>query len=408
MKSATKTWRIALLTPEFPTEIETGGGLSSYLGRLSLTLVRLGHGVEVFTISQYPSGSLDYEGTLVHRVRTPAPTVLERSLALPRFFWQRLSVARMLAMRREAIALAAALEERHRKNPFDLVQSSDYRLSGMCVSDRSERVHVVRCSSAGRTFEQLQGEESSLDTVWINWSESRWLRNAAHVYAPSHFVADYQRRRLDRGVAVIRPPFFLEAPARRTFCSRLPSRYLLHFGNINRRKGSDLVAKALEMAWREAPGLRMVWAGKLPWGEEFAETYPALAEKQDHVLWLGALKKPELYSVLKNAVAVVAPSRGDNLPNNVLESLACGTPVIGSNGASIDELVVPGVNGELVPLEDSTALAQAMLRAWRSAPPFDGRRLPPLADDLEPNRAAANLLEYANLAGRPSSIRSQS
>jgi len=259
-------------------------------------------------------------------------------------------------------------------------------------------VHVVRCSAAGPTLEQFQGEGGSLDTIWINWRESRWLRNVAHVYAPSHFVADYQQRRLDRGVAVIRPPFFLEAPPGKISGSPLPSRYLLHFGNINRRKGSDLVAKALEMAWREAPGLRMVWAGKLPWGEEFAETYPALAEKQDHVLWLGALEKPELYSVLKNAVAVVAPSRTDNLPNNVLESLACGTPVIGSNGASIDELVVPGVNGELVPLEDSTALAQAMLRAWRGAPPFDGRRLPPLADDLEPNCAAGNLLEYAPLA----------
>ena len=76
--------------------------------------------------------------------------------------------------------------------------------------------------------------------------------------------------------------------------------------------------------------------------------------------------------------------------------------MIGSAGASIDELVTAGVNGTLVPIDDSTAIARAMLQAWRGEPPFDGRPIPPLAEDLEPSRAAENLLEYVRLA-RPQS-----
>jgi len=93
-----------------------------------------------------------------------------------------------------------------------------------------------------------------------------------------------------------------------------------------------------------------------------------------------------------------ASSHCDNLPNNVLESLACGVPVIGSAGASINELVTAGINGALVSIDDSTALARGMLQAWRGELPFDGRPIPSLAEDLEPSRAAENLLEYVRFS----------
>jgi glycosyltransferase involved in cell wall biosynthesis len=206
-------------------------------------------------------------------------------------------------------------------------------------------------------------------------------------------------------VEVIRPPFFLETEAQNLEGVTLPPRYLFHFGNINRVKGSDVLAEALEIVWKESPDLKMVWAGKLPHSEEFADKYPRLVAERERFIWLGSLQKPELYGVLKKAVAVVAPSRCDNLPNNVLESLACGIPVIGSNGASIDELVTERINGKLVPIDDSTALARAMLQAWRGEPPFDGRTIPPLPEDLEPSRAAENLLEYVRLARSQSGSR---
>jgi glycosyltransferase involved in cell wall biosynthesis len=54
----------------------------------------------------------------------------------------------------------------------------------------------------------------------------------------------------------------------------------------------------------------------------------------------------------------------DNLPNTAIESLTRGVPVIGSAGASIDELVIDGIDGLLVPIGDTDTLAKSMAATW--------------------------------------------
>jgi len=56
----------------------------------------------------------------------------------------------------------------------------------------------------------------------------------------------------------------------------------------------------------------------------------------------------------------IIPSLEDNLPNTVLESLSCGTPVIGSRVGGIPEIVQDGVNGRLVPAGDPIKLGEAI------------------------------------------------
>ena len=100
--------RIAFLTPEFPTEFATAGGLSTYLGRMSRTLVSLGHHVEVFTISQEVSEVVEFHGVRVQRVQAPPARWWEKLCALPGRLWSRLRLNLAFAVYREAAALAAA------------------------------------------------------------------------------------------------------------------------------------------------------------------------------------------------------------------------------------------------------------------------------------------------------------
>ena len=393
--------RIAFVTPEFPTEITTAGGLANYLGRLCPTLVRMGHSVDVFTLSHKPAGMIGYEGVRVHRVN-PRPTSLwERGLSAFRLVSEVLKVSEIFAIRREGKALAQAFEKENQASPYDIIQSSDYRLSGMFIRSRPGLLHVVRCSAASTLLDSLESGVTSIQTLWTAYWEKKWLEQVNYLYAPSRFVAECKQHSLGLHVDVVRPPFFLEVASQKDRRRELPDRYLLHFGNMSRVKGSDLIEKALEIAWRTAPDLNMVWAGKLPVDKDFSATYPTLSSQGNRFIWLGPLEKPELYGVLEGAAAVVAPSRCDNLPNNVLESLACGVPVIGSLGASIDEIVEDGIHGELVPIGDVEALAASLVRAWRSKPPFDGRKFPPLGDDFEPHKAAQKLLDY--VGGDPKS-----
>ena len=58
----------------------------------------------------------------------------------------------------------------------------------------------------------------------------------------------------------------------------------------------------------------------------------------------------------------VIPSRQDNLPNTVLESLACGTPVVGFNVGGIPDMVRQGETGFLAQPNDPADLAKAIKR----------------------------------------------
>ena len=60
------------------------------------------------------------------------------------------------------------------------------------------------------------------------------------------------------------------------------------------------------------------------------------------------------------ADVVVAPSLADNLPNTILESMACGTPVVALNVGGVPDMVRPGVTGLLAPSGDAMKLRDAI------------------------------------------------
>ena len=58
-------------------------------------------------------------------------------------------------------------------------------------------------------------------------------------------------------------------------------------------------------------------------------------------------------------VSVLASHR-EGCPNVVLESLACGTPVVATDVGAVPDLIQPGANGEIVPVNDVESLAEAI------------------------------------------------
>ena len=76
-----------------------------------------------------------------------------------------------------------------------------------------------------------------------------------------------------------------------------------------------------------------------------------------------------------------------------------GVPVIGSRGASIDELIDEGQNGHLVELGDANGLADAMVAMWTKTSPvhkgFEWNT--DIAKEMRPDRAVANLIALARI-----------
>ncbi len=70
------------------------------------------------------------------------------------------------------------------------------------------------------------------------------------------------------------------------------------------------------------------------------------APSADSVMELGRINDEETMALAYSAAnAFIIPSLEDNLPNTMIESILCGTPVIGFNTGGIPEAIIDGENG---------------------------------------------------------------
>ena len=146
-------------------------------------------------------------------------------------------------------------------------------------------------------------------------------------------------------------------------------------GRLVHQKGFDILIQALPLVLAAVPAeVIIVGEGELRTAlEEQARDLP--------VTFPGALEGPRAVAdYLRGLDVFVMPSRYEGLPNAVLEAVACGIPVVATNTPGMREAAGPAV--ELVPAEDPSALAAALIAALRcDSPPALGPR-PHSFDDV--------------------------
>jgi glycosyltransferase involved in cell wall biosynthesis len=82
------------------------------------------------------------------------------------------------------------------------------------------------------------------------------------------------------------------------------------------------------------------------------------------ITWLGHIDN--IVSLWRACHIAVLPSHREGLPGALMEAAACGRPLIATDAPGCREIVRNGQTGLLVPIEDSTALAQAIVRLAES------------------------------------------
>jgi glycosyltransferase involved in cell wall biosynthesis len=123
------------------------------------------------------------------------------------------------------------------------------------------------------------------------------------------------------------------------------------------QKGYDLALQALA-------GLKdLEWDWRIAGDGPQLPALQALIEEnglQARVHFLGWQTTEELKKQYAYANLFLFPSRHEGMPNAVLEAMASGLPVVASNIAGNEELVLNGETGMLVPVEDVAALREAL------------------------------------------------
>jgi len=170
-----------------------------------------------------------------------------------------------------------------------------------------------------------------------------------------HFitVSDFQRRKLiELGVPqekLTRVHNFIDIS--HVVPSQKQGEYFLYFGRLEKLKGIFTLVEAAAAI----PDVPLIILGD---GEAREELETWIEERGiTHIKVLGAKGGEELKEFIANSICSILPSEWyENCPLAVLESLAYGRPVIGTNIGGIPELIIDGVDGYIVPCKDVAKL----------------------------------------------------
>lgn len=123
----------------------------------------------------------------------------------------------------------------------------------------------------------------------------------------------------------------------------------------NYRKGFDLLTEALLNLVDIKVTVLAIGKGKVPDVGDFK------------ILYLGEIKLPlEMAECYGTADVFILPSREDNLPNVMLESFACGTPLVGFSIGGIAEHTIENVTGILADEMTSVSLANTIEKFYQT------------------------------------------
>ena len=125
----------------------------------------------------------------------------------------------------------------------------------------------------------------------------------------------------------------------------------------DKRKGMDYMLEACRLLAEARPEAKDDTAVVILGGhsDEFAGSIPF------SVYPIGYVSDPEKIIDVYNAADVfVLPSLEDNLPNTVMEALACGVPCVGFNTGGVPEMIDHRKNGYVAAYKDAADLAGGM------------------------------------------------
>jgi glycosyltransferase involved in cell wall biosynthesis len=224
--------------------------------------------------------------------------------------------------------------------------------------ERARRRGIV-----GGNVDQFQHAARGLKVKTLRLARDAELRRAAHVFTPSSYLAGLTAA---WGVAPERvsvlpnpAPRLSETEPREALRAsfEMDGLTLAFAGRLTAQKSLGVALDALA----QVDGVALLIAGD---GDERQPLQARASELglSARVRFLGPLARERVVELFRAADASLLSSSWENFPHTVVEALAAGTPVIATAAGGVAEVVHDEVNGLLVPIGDTNALAAALRR----------------------------------------------
>ncbi len=364
---------IAIASTEFVTEKTYSGGLANYSANLARLLRKHGHDVSVFVLSSMNEEFIWNENIKVYRVcynDYPAKIkkirikLIRRSI---RFIWNVFG---------RSYVINKMIKTVNKRQKIDIVHFCNSSYLGLL---RSKRIPtVVRLSNYPALMRHVMMPVYDYnaginDLRLTDKLELAALRRADDVFGPSYNIAKLTEQKIKRNVQVIESPFLISIDKidDTLYAQELShKKYFIFYGTLSYLKGIHVISEALVSFFQKYPDHFFVFVGcmqkmiyKGTEVDAIDYVYKMLPQYRNKILYFSALSnKEQLYSLVLHAEACVLPSRIENLSNACIESMALGQIVIGTDGASFEQLIDDGYNGFLIERDNAEQLYQKMVQ----------------------------------------------
>ena len=367
----TQPLRILLVTNKCPPDFDGGYELRAF--QLAQALRARGHAVDIVTSK--------YRDSFTGERRDPewVPRIFRYvDVSRARGIWRKVDrVLKHLESTTVAAENVPAMEEFLRGREYDLAYCFGMLRVSFAVAGPIQRQGIPMLYHAGGTCvadhffhwpEKYRGYGLAMRLFTRGWYEVEHRVDFRHTAYVSTFLRDRETERghrpafsyvISRGIDFplardvdrerTQPPTFFMA------CRVDPTK------GIHRviAAAGILARKRTELAWR----LEIA-------GESLIPPYRAQIDAQiraeglgDRIAFLGRLGRTEVLDHMRRATAFIFASiYGEPFSSTIIESMACGTPLLGSNDGSILEVVEPGVSALVHEKNSPTELAANMER----------------------------------------------
>ena len=341
-----------------------GGGIASYIKTIAIGLVKLGHQVTVICASDDTrTEKTDKEDGLkiirlskgdfvIPSIETKFP-VLKRFRIFYRFYPYRKKIRTIL------LSL----------NDIDIVEVAEFGAEGFYIRNLNIpviiRLHtpsLLERSNAG--YKKLSIK--NLPEYWVGFHENVIIRGAKEISSCSgnlkEWIVRYLKVNPDKIKVIYNPvniDYWKIEPSKRPGLSNR----ILFAGTVVQSKGIVDLIEGCSILNSRGTRIELIIAGKLG---DYGKKLKFLVHKKKYTwcTFLGHVASENLKQLYQECAIACFPSWWENMSLVIIEAMAEGCIVIGSNSGGTPEIIADGVNGFLInprkPVELATKIKEVL------------------------------------------------
>ena len=234
-------------------------------------------------------------------------------------------------------------------------------------------------SNGGKTF--VDAGNSHIDNFWelISEEHHRWKRKAPpfsplwleraraslaetdFVLSPSSYVTNSFLARGFKPEQILKNVYPVDLSLFKPDGKPRPKNRpltIINTGSLSLRKGTPYLLESFRLIQKKFPDVRLLLTSAIQ-----DDIKPVLSRYSDLPIdWSPPLPHAQLVERLRSADIFVLPSLEEGLVRTACEAMACGLPAILTPHTGANDFVRPGISGEVVPIRDAMAIADAVFK----------------------------------------------